>query len=127
MPVTLRVLCVFIALLIAAHACIAPLVGPGWLFLLPVAVDVALLSLIWSLSHRKPETFVFLLKASPVIAVLTLAFGLAGDDERWSWVVRTHAFVEGGAWLALFFVLRSSAVGAWFHDQAAKPTVTAPN
>ena len=116
MPLAIRLLCVALSMLLVAHACLAPFVNEGLLFILPLATDALLLWLLWAFSHRRPGTLACL----STYCIMAVVFGLifspfSSEYGQWAWVVQSQFVAEAFVNLALFVALRAKSTKSWFH------------
>ena len=116
MPIALRILCSALAVLLVIHACLAPFVEEGWIFLLPVTIDASLLGLLWAFSRRRQGTLSWL----SIYCIVGLAFAVlfspfSGEYGSWEPVVQVQLVCEAVVLLALYIVLRRQSTKTWFH------------
>ena len=118
MPLAIRVLCIALSILLAMHACLAPLVEESFLFLLPMAIDASLIWLIWAFSRRRSGTLSWLSTYCVVAVVISVLFSpFSSEYGQWTWVIQTQFVSEALVCLALFFALRTQSAKSWFHGQ----------
>jgi hypothetical protein len=119
MPPMLRTLCVALAVLVVAHACLAPVVEEGALFLLPVVIDASLIWLLWAFSRRRAGTLSWLSTYCIVAVIISILFSpFSSEYGRWSLVVESQFIAEAVVCVALFFALRMQSTKSWFHAAA---------
>ena len=119
MPTTVRLLSIALALLLAIHAALAPFTEGGLLSLLPIAVDIALLWLLWAFSRRHPGTLSWLSTYCIVAVVMNALFSpFSSEYGGWAWVVRSQFVAEVFVCVALYFALRAKSTKAWFHGDS---------
>lgn len=114
MPTRLRVLCTFLALQLVFHAALSPTIEEGYLFLLPVAVDIVFLWMLWDFVRRRPGAASNLSTLCIVAVVMGVIFGpFVSDYGDRAWIVGAQIVVESVTWLCLYFALRMPSTKAW--------------
>jgi hypothetical protein len=117
MPRTLRFLCIAFSVLLLIHACLAPFVENGFWFLLPVAIDILLLWLIWAFSRRQSGTLPWLSTYCLVAFFMGMLFHPFSDEYgEWAWVMQIQFVAEAIVCLSLFFALRMQSTKSWFES-----------